>query len=278
MPGQALRGFQRARQLGIRTVLNHATGPVREWVRIMEPEYQRVGLRLTDWCPYDAAYFAREDQEYAFADFHCVASTVVRDQLISLGIPPDKIWLSPYGADPEIFHSRDRATPPPFRILFAGQLSLRKGLRTLLQSLELLNDPAIEMHFYGAASPEAEPDLAAFKGPISLNLHGPVSQRDLAQAFRDASLLILPSLEEGFGLVIPQALNCGLPCIVSDRVGAKDLIQHRENGSIFPSGDPTSLAAEIAWWQTHWHPTQGGHDWSPPARQLIAASLRALSA
>jgi len=52
----------------------------------MEPEYSRVGLKLTDYCPYDSAYFAREAEEYELADYHCAASTVVRDQLIGIGV------------------------------------------------------------------------------------------------------------------------------------------------------------------------------------------------
>jgi glycosyltransferase involved in cell wall biosynthesis len=274
MPGQALRGFERARKLGVRTVLNHATGPVREWVRIMEPEYQRVGLRLADVCHYDDPYFAREAREYELADFHCAASTVVRDQLIALGIPSERIWLAGYGADPEIFHSRDRKTPPPFRILFAGQIGLRKDLQTLLKALERANRPDWEMHFYGGIAPEAEPDLVAYRGPTPLTHHGSVSQPALAEGFRNASVLVLPSLEEGFGLVIPQALNCGLPCIVSNRVGGKDLIRPHENGSIFPSRDPDALAHELSWWEENWHPVTECHDWKAPATQLIAASHR----
>ncbi len=264
IPGQALHGFQRARQLGVRTVLNHATGPARDWVRIMEPEYRRAGLRLTDVCPYDDAWFAREDREYALADFHCAASTVVRDQLVALGIPPARIWLAGYGADPAIFHARGRTTPDRFRILFAGQVGLRKGIRTLLNALVR---PEWEMHFYGAVAPEAHQDLAAYAGPLTH--HGPVSQPGLAEAFRHGSVLVLPSLEEGFGLVIPQALNCGLPCIVSDRVGGKDLIRHRENGSIFPCGDSAALAEELAWWESHWRPVEETHPWSEPASTLL---------
>jgi glycosyltransferase involved in cell wall biosynthesis len=272
MPGQALRGFERARGLGIRTVLNHATGPVREWVRIMEPEYRRVGMRLTDVCPYDEAYFEREAREYALADVHCVASTVVRDQFIALGIAPEKIWLVGYGADPDIFHARERSTPGRFRIVFAGQIGLRKGMRTLLDALERADRPDWEMHFYGGKSPEAFQDLAGYKGRVPLTFHGSVSRGELAEGFRQGSVLVLPSLEEGFGLVIPQALNCGLPCIVSDRVGGKDLIRHRENGSIFPCGDSGALADELAWWESHWSPGHEIHDWQKPARALIAAS------
>jgi glycosyltransferase involved in cell wall biosynthesis len=272
MPGQALRGFERARKLGVRTVLNHATGPVREWVRIMEPEYQRVGLRLTEVCPYDEAYFAREAREYELADFHCAASTVVRDQLVKYGIAPKRVWLAGYGADTGIFNARDREKPEGFRIVFAGQIGLRKGIRTLLEALTQLERPDWEMHFYGGVAPEAQTDLGAYRGRTPLTQHGSVSQVELADAFRGASVLVLPSLEEGFGLVIPQALNCGVPCIVSDRVGGKDLVRHRENGSIFPCQEAEALAGELNWWEANWRAVSESHGWAEPARQVIAAS------
>jgi glycosyltransferase involved in cell wall biosynthesis len=272
MPGQALRGFERARKLGVRTVLNHATGPAREWARIMAPEYRRVGMELTDVCPYDEAYFEREDREYALADFHCAASTVVRDQLIGLGIAPERIWLVGYGADPGIFHARGRTNGERFRIIFAGQIGLRKGIKTLLDALEKLARPDWEMHFYGGVAGEARLDLAAYRGPTPLTLHGAVSQQALAEGFRQGSALVLPSLEEGFGLVVPQALNCGLPCLVSDRVGARDLIRHRENGSIFPCQDAVSLAEELSWWEQNRKPVAETHGWSEPCRILIERS------
>ena len=98
------------------------------------------------------------------------------------------------------------------------------------------------MDFYGAVLGEAQRDFSEYKGATPLHFHGPVSQAQLADAFRSGSVLVLPSLEEGFGLVVPQALACGLPVIVSDRVGAKDLVRHRDNGSVFPTSDATALA------------------------------------
>lgn len=277
MPGQALRSFEGARRLGVRTVLNHATGPVREWVRIMEPEYQRVGLRLTDWCPYDEEYFDREEKEYALADFHCAASTVVKGQLMAMGVRPERIWLAGYGADPDIFNTNGRQRPEHFKIVFAGQVGLRKATPTLFQALEKLKRADWEVHFYGGTAPEAEKDVAAYSGRTPLTFHGAVSQRALAEGFRNASVLVLPSLEEGFGLVVPQALSCGLPCIVSDRVGAKDLVRHRENGSIFPCGDADALAGELAWWEANWRPVQERHGWEEPVRALIEQTRVALA-
>ncbi len=278
MPGQCLQIFRAARQRGVATVLNHATGPVREWVRIMEPEYARVGLRLTDFCPYDAEYFAREDEEYALTDWHCAASSVVRDQLIGMGIAAERIWLVPYGADERIFHSGPEQAGEEFRIVFAGLLGLRKGLRTLLDALMRVPAKTWRVDFYGGELPEARSDLASYGGAVPLHFHGPVSQRALAEAFRSGSVLVLPSLEEGFGLVVPQALNCGMPAIVSDRVGGKDFVRHRENGSIFPTGDAAALAAELEWWAANPRRVPGKFGWTEPARTLIALSSKAAHA
>lgn len=273
MPGQALRTFRKAKALGIRTVMNHATGPVREWIRIMESEYQRAGLKLDDICPYGGDYLEREDHEYALADFHCVASTVVREQLINLGINDNKIWVVPYGADRTIFFPNQAPTHSPrFKIVFAGQIGLRKGIKTLLDSLELSQQKDWEVDFFGTMLGESKEDLENYHGNPGLKFHGAVSQSTLADAFRSSTVLVLPSLEEGFGLVVPQALNTGLPCIVSDRVGAKDLIRHHENGSIFETQNPGSLLKELLWWESKKERHADRYDWREPAETLIALS------
>jgi len=277
MPGQCLHTFRAARRLGIKTVLNHATGPVRDWVRIMEPEYARIGMRLTEVSPYDDAYFAREDEEYALADWHCAGSSLVRDQLISLGIDARRIWQVPYGADPRIFHADGHPPDQTFRIVFAGQVGVRKGLRTLLAALTLAQRADWQMDFYGAVLGEARHDLDAYRGATPLAFHGAVAQPALAAGFRAGSVLVLPSLEEGFGLVVPQALNCGLPAIVSDRVGGKDLVRHHENGSVFPVGDAAALAAELHWWAEHPQRVRETFDWKGPAAHLMELTHTALS-
>ncbi len=278
MPGQALATFRAAKKRGIRTVLNHATGPVRNLVCIMRPEYERVGLRLEDECFYDAAYFAREDEEYELADYHCASSTVVRDQLVILGIPRERVWIVPYGADTtaNVFKRRDNDEPPrDFRILFAGQICLRKGLKTLLDALTLVNRPDWRVDFVGSRSAEVARDFDAYCGATPLHFHGTMPQAELAERMRSSSVLVLPSLEEGFGLVVPQALNCGLPCIVSDNTGGKDCVRHRDNGSTFSTGSADALAAELTWWSEHPSRTNEHFTWTPGARTLIAESQEA---
>jgi glycosyltransferase involved in cell wall biosynthesis len=199
MPGEALETFGVAKRLGIRTVLNHATGPAREWVRIMRPEYERAGAHLERHCRYDDAYFAREEEEYALADFHCVPSTLVRDEMAAIGIPGERLWLVPCGGDTNaaVFHRAERASPPPvFRILFVGRATLAKGIHTLLDALASAGHAHWKMEFLGPRSAETARVFRAYRGATPLSFVATPPDEMLARTIRDSSVLVLPSLEE----------------------------------------------------------------------------------
>jgi glycosyltransferase involved in cell wall biosynthesis len=77
-----------------------------------------------------------------------------------------------------------------------------------------------------------------------IRMLGFVNQSQLPSVYRGADLFVLPSLYEPFGLVVNEAMLCGCPAAVSDRVGAKyDLVRSGENGYVFPVGDVEGLAA-----------------------------------
>ncbi|MBW0001645.1 MAG: glycosyltransferase family 4 protein [Verrucomicrobia bacterium] len=277
IPGQAGEIFRRAKTLGVTTVLNHATGPSRHWVQVMRREYEKAGLSIERATVYDAAFRRREEEEYALADRHCAASTVVRDQLVAFGVRPERIWVVPYGAAPDVFFpASDEGSPGTFRILFAGQVSLRKDLGTLLRALEKVGRPDWALDVFGGVGDEVKAELAGYRGATPLTVHGPVSQRRLADEMRRSSVLVLPSLEEGFGLVVVQALACGTPCVVSDAVGARDLIDIRINGSVFPARAPDALAVELEFWAGQPTRVDGDYSWTGPARALYRLSEHAL--
>ncbi len=276
IPGQCREAFRRARELGVRTVLNHATGPVRQMAGILQPEYERLGMMVDDEGGISKRDLERVDEEFALADFHCCASTVVRDQLVAEGVDAERIWVVPYGADPCVWNvgelPRVRRPDEPFRILFAGQVSLRKGLRFLLRALENADDEPWQLDVFGPLLEESAADRKSYRGKVPVNYHGPVGQTALAQAMRKSDLLVLPSLEEGFGLVVVQALACGLPCAVSSMVGARDLISEGENGTVFPVGDPTAIGVALRHWAASPKRVSGVWDWSGPARTLAEVS------
>ncbi|MDB4265239.1 glycosyltransferase family 4 protein [bacterium] len=280
IPGQCLHSFRRARELGIRTVLNHATGPAAQVAKILQPEYNRIGKTVAADGGFAPAYLNQIAEESSLSDFHCCASTVVRDQLVALGVPGERIWVVPYGADPQIWRPensvRERKSEEPFRILFAGQVSLRKGLRFVLDALQASRERSWQLDVYGPLLDETRADREAYRGKIPVYYHGAVNQRTLAEAMRHSDLLVLPSLEEGFGLVVVQALSCGLPCAVSSMVGAKDLIKEGVNGTVFPVQNAQAISKVFDEWSKNSKRVCGSWDWKKPAMQLVDISREAV--
>lgn len=277
IPGQCLETFKRARAAGMRTVLNHASGPIEQQRAMIAPEYRRVGLDLDALAPLPKAYEERLRGERELAQIHCVASTVVRDQLVADAVPAERIWVVPYGADPELFPKR-RATPDgAFKICFAGRQSLRKGVHYLLKALESLDSSGWELHCFGMEFKESARDFHEFSGGARVLQRGSVPQRELAAAFHQMDVLVLPSAEEAFGLVVVQALESGVPCIVSDRVGAKDLIREGKTGSIVPFADHQALAQALTEWNGRRITVPDRFPWSACADNLLLQARNFLS-
>jgi glycosyltransferase involved in cell wall biosynthesis len=63
--------------------------------------------------------------------------------------------------------------------------------------------------------------------------------------YRDAHVLVLPSIQDGYGLVVPQAMACGLPCIVSANTGTADLVRHGVDGFVVPIRSSDSILAHL---------------------------------
>jgi len=274
MPGQCIKTFKRAKELGDKRILKHAMGSVKNLSEILSEEYEKRGLSLQKETPFNSSYLKQLNKEYALADAHIMASSIGKNQLIEEGVPEKSIWVIPYAANSDIFkasHSSP-ANSKPFSIVFAGQLSVRKGFIYLQQALEQAGQKNWACHAFGSQLNEVKQDLNSYTGKIPIKFHGAVNQAELAEAMRKADVLVLPSIEDGFGLVVPQALNCGTPCIVSDAVGAKDIITHRENGSIFPSKNSSELYDELLWWSENKKQVHSCTSWEHSARLLIKFS------
>src|SRR4029079_8151257 len=81
--------------------------------------------------------------------------------------------------------------------------------------------------------------------PPGVTVLGSLSQAELAARLRAADCLVLPSRNESFGMVVPEALAAGLPVLVSDRVGASDLVTEGRNGWVVRAGDARALAERM---------------------------------
>lgn len=133
-------------------------------------------------------------------------------------------------------------------VLYVGRLEASKGLQELLSAFAhaVAEDNNLCLAIAGDGSFRARVEAIAAKPDCRVSYLGRLSGDDVLRAYLAADLLVLPSLFEPWGLVINEAMACGLPVIVSDRVGcADDLVRPGETGLIVGAGREIDLASAI---------------------------------
>jgi glycosyltransferase involved in cell wall biosynthesis len=211
--------------------------------RILSEEHDRWGLPR----PKEAAgVIERDEAIYALADAITVPSSFSKRTFLEMGVPAEKLHVIPYGVRLEQFR---RSVLPPdigrrFEVIFAGQVSLRKGIPYLLEAFARVQHPHKRLRLMGKASAQFRQFLQRF--PLeSVEFVGPVPQAELATIMGSSHVLVLPSVEDGFGLVMNQAMACGCPVIASTSTGGDDLFSDGEEGFIVPPRDVDALAQRL---------------------------------
>lgn len=175
-----------------------------------------------------------------------------RDYLLHYGAPAGRLFFSPHCVDNDAFAAASAAAAVSRdsgrrRILFVGKLIARKHPADLLHAVARLGGRAAEVAYAGSGELEPELRQIAANASVRADFMGFVNQSELPAAYAAADLLVLPSdARETWGLVVNEAMACGVPAVVSDAVGCgPDLVDTGATGAIFPFGDIAALAAAI---------------------------------
>jgi glycosyltransferase involved in cell wall biosynthesis len=183
-----------------------------------------------------------------------------REYLQHYGLPGDRLFFSPHCVDNDRFAAKARALHRARReamgsgatgksVLFAGKLVERKRPFDVIRALALLavQGCRAEAAFVGAGELEESLRREAAGSGVSAIFHGFQNQSRMPSFYAAADLLILPSdHQETWGLVVNEAMACGVPAVVSDAVGCgPDLIETGRTGAVFPLGDVAALAAAV---------------------------------
>ena len=179
------------------------------------------------------------------------ASSFTRQSLVDHGVAPDSVRVVPYGIDLERFHpdlTLQRNTSAPLKLLFVGRINQRKGIKYLLEAIALLPDADLELTVCGRVLDGLDLFQQAGK---RVRIRPSVSAKDLVTAYQEADLFVLPSIAEGFGQVLLEALACGLPILATTHTAGPDLIQECKQGFIVEPRRPDQLADRIGWALSH---------------------------
>jgi starch synthase len=229
--GAGLKTGRLVQQRGGRFICDRGSTHQRyqEWV--VSDEYRRWGV---DMPVSDIRDTVREEEIYAMADAITVPSTFALQSYLDLGVPREKLHVIPYGADLGQLHA-DEVGPSAesFEVLFAGAVSLRKGVPYLLEAFAKLKHPAKRLRVAGYLDPDMKQVLRRM--PLeNVEVLGPLPKAQLTELTRKSHVLVLPSIEDGFGLVMAEAMACGCPVISSTNTGGQDLYSNEVEGFTVP--------------------------------------------
>ncbi len=216
-----------------------------EQQKILLSAYEELGILHT---PIDHENISKMTQEYELADYIVTPSSFAKNSFISQGISSQKILVVPCGSNTTFFSQRRNVIPKKFTALFVGLLSVRKGVHKLIEAwIQLgLDTNKAELILVGSLQKDLSTTLGNKKLPSNIIFQGSVDKDSLKKLYSSTSVLVLPSLEDGFGMVIGEAMASGVPVIATTHSGGPDIIT-KDSGFIIPSNDSSSIANKLLW-------------------------------
>jgi len=237
-----LRTAAVARRRSVRFVCDRGSSHIRCQDKILREEYARWGEHFAG---IDRKVIDREEAEYAAADVITVPSEFAFRSFVEMGISPAKLRKVPYGVDLRRFQKVGAPDPTRFDVLFVGQVCFRKGVPDLLEAFARVEHPRKRLRIVGAMQPEVQRYFRRQALPRGVELLGQLPQTKLREVMSLAHVMVLPSVEDGFGLVQAQALACGCPVVGTWNTGAADLLTDGVEGYIVPPRDAAAIAERL---------------------------------
>jgi len=247
-PGAALQTLKVARKLGIKTLLERPSAHTGYVFEECEKESRKlhVTLKRSHYAKFNARKLAREEAEFAAADWLLCPSDFVEKTFIDRGFEQKRLKRHQYGFDPAVFsptekplHQRNDSS---FTMIYVGDCFPLKGLHFALQAwLRSQASKFGKFYICGQFVPGYQKLLKNQLSHPSIEYLGFVS--DMASIMRRSDALVLPSLAEGSALVTYEARACGCVLLVSDASGA--VCEHNKHGLVHKAGDVDTLTKHI---------------------------------
>lgn len=244
LSGSGLHAGRQAQDLGGKHICDRGSSHICVQDQLLADEYQRYGHK---WPGIDPRLIDKEQAEYQQADRISIPSQFCFDSFLQHGISAEKLIKIPYGARLERFKrvQSDASDDDAFIVLFVGEAGARKGFIDLLHAFQLFQHPRKRLVLIGSISHIAKDLLNAAAFSSFIEVLGAVPNAQLKKHYSRATVFVLPSIEEGFAMVIGEAMACGCPVIASTNTGAAEIITDGIDGFIVSIRSPHSIADRL---------------------------------
>ena len=233
-------------RLGIPTVLERPNAHTRFAYEIVQKECESLGVKLPPdhEHAFNSGRLQKEEEEYRLATKLLCPSEFVAKTFLERGFSEEQLVRHLYGYDESIYFPDSRPKPAGAGItmLFVGVCAVRKGLHYALEAW--LRSPASKEGTFliaGEFLPAYREKLQPMLSHSSVHVLG--HRNDVPELMRKSDLLILPSIEEGFGLVIAEAMGSGCVPLASD--ACTDICRHMNTGMVHRVGDVDTITEQI---------------------------------
>lgn len=241
LSGHNLKAGLAAQKHGAKYICDRGSSHILFQDNILKQEAEYLGVKFSG---VDKRTIDVELMEYENSDQIFVASSFAKRTYTQNGIHPDKISVIPYGVNLIDFHPVNVEKDGLFRVVYFGALTMRKGVHYLVEAFAKANIPNSQLVLIGKDYPETELLLRLTKG-MDVVRTGIIPRSEVLKWLSLSSVLVLPSIEDGFGLVLLEAMACGLPVIATENTGGMDCIDPGENGFIVPIRSDESIAEKL---------------------------------
>ena len=214
----------------------------------VENSYSKLGIKFIQ---KSDNLKKRQIRDYSLADRIWTFCNFSAETFTDEGISPSKLIIQHTGADKNKFYFRDsdylhKNKKNQFRLLFIGNISPEKGVESILKYLLSSMCKVTEMIFMGGINPVF---LNYFETNIikiqKKGIKCIIKQGDSSLEYSKADAVILSSIHDSFGLVVPEALISGIPVIVSSHSGSKELVTNPTRGEVYDVYDSEDMINKI---------------------------------
>ena len=238
--GQCRLTFERARPRARALVLTSLNTHIDHLVSVLEAEHRRIGFTGPSFI--HPRMRRRALREIELADWIRVNSELARRTFVERGAREDRVVVIQPAVDLDHFRPQPVAAGT-FRVMAVSSIEPRKGVHYLLQAFADAGLRDAELVLVGGTGDRwSRRMVERYVGVDRVRVtFADVTRAPVTDTYGTASVVVHPALEDGYGLVIPQALACGRPVIASRGAGASELVQHGVNGFLVEPGSARGI-------------------------------------